>query len=166
MSSLAHGAAVPVATSTAITDATMEAPSAVHRQTRAVAWRLDFGERFKSPLVKRGGCNMSPLLAAGRLVFSTGAPDARLAAVNPATGETIWTAPVLPSYGGSPGVLSGAGAVILHHHVKQETNTSGVTAISADTGAVLWQIEGTDGASGTSGGSAVGVTGCAAAAPA
>lgn len=121
---------------------------AVHRQTRTVAWRLDFGERFKSPLVKRNGCNMSPLLTAGRLVFSTGAPDARLAAVNPATGETIWTAPVLPSYGGSPGVLAGAGGLVLHHHVKQETNTSGVTAIDAQTGAVLWQIEGTDGASG------------------
>ena len=121
---------------------------AINRQSRAVAWRLDFGERFKSPLIKRGGCNMSPLLVGNRIVFSTGAPDARLAAVDAATGQTAWTAAVLPSYGGSPGVLSEGSGAILHHHVKQETNTSGVTALNPDTGAVLWQIEGTDGASG------------------
>lgn len=121
---------------------------AIHRQTRAVAWRLDFSERFKSPLGTRGGCNMSPLLAGDRLVFSTGAPDARLAAVNRATGDTLWTAPVLPSYGGSPGILSADGGAILHHHVKQDTGTSGITALDPATGKTLWQIEGTDGASG------------------
>jgi outer membrane protein assembly factor BamB len=121
---------------------------AIHRQTRAVAWRLDFAERFKSPLAKRGGCNMSPLLAGDRLVFSTGAPDARLAAVSAATGETIWTAAVLPSYGGSPGILTDGGGAILHHHVTQESNTSGITALDPGTGAVLWQIDGADGASG------------------
>ena len=121
---------------------------AIDRQTRAVVWRLDFAERFKSPLVKRGGCNMSPLLAGDRLVFSTGAPDARLAAVDPTTGASLWTAAVLPSYGGSPGILSDGGGAILHHHVKQETNTSGITAVDPATGAILWQIDGTDGASG------------------
>ena len=121
---------------------------AINRQTRAVAWRLDFGERFKSPLVKRGGCNMSPLLMGSRIVFSTGAPEARMAAVDTATGQTAWTAAVLPSYGGTPGTLSEGGPAVLHHHVKQETNTSGITALNPETGAVLWQIEGSDGASG------------------
>ena len=121
---------------------------ALNRQSRAVVWQLNFGERFKSPLVKRGGCNMSPLLMGSRIVFSTGAPDARLAAIDAATGQTAWTAAVLPSYGGSPGVLSDGGGAILHHHVKQETNTSGITALHPETGAVLWQIEGADGASG------------------
>lgn len=120
---------------------------AINRSTRAVVWRLDYAERFKSPLVKRGGCNMSPLLAGGRLVFITGAPDARLAAVDPATGAALWTAAVLPSYGGTVG-LAADGLTILHHHVRQETNTSGITAINPQTGAILWQIEGTEGASG------------------
>ena len=79
---------------------------AINRHSRVVAWQLHFGERFKSPLVKRGGCNMSPLLMGTRIVFSTGAPDARLAAVDTTTGQTAWTAAVLPSYGGSPGILS------------------------------------------------------------
>ena len=122
---------------------------AVNRQTRAVAWTFDFGAEFSSPLVKRGGCNMSPLVAGSKVIFTTGAPDKRLAAVDTSTGRVMWTAAVLPSYGGSAGWLSDDGGTILYHHVKQQPEASGITAIDPESGAIRWQIDGTGGASGT-----------------
>jgi outer membrane protein assembly factor BamB len=121
---------------------------AVNLQTRAVAWTIDLGAQFKSRFATRGGCGMSPLVVDDRVVIHTGAAEGpRLAALDVASGKTLWTADVPSAFASASGLLAHGTRVILYHHVKAP-EASGITAVNASTGAIEWQIDGTAGASG------------------
>lgn len=122
---------------------------AINIQTRAVVWTVNLGAEFKSRFATRGGCGMSPLVAGERIVIHTGAAEGpRLAALEVATGRTVWSADVPNTYGSAPGFIDADGGTVLYHHVK-DPDTSGITALDAATGAVRWQIDGSQGASAT-----------------
>ena len=121
---------------------------AIDLQTRAVRWTVDLGAQFKSRFAARGGCGMSPLVVGQRIVIQTGAAEGpRVAALDVTSGRTLWTANVPDAFANAPGYLD-AGGTVLYHHVK-EPEASGITALDAATGAITWQIDGAQGASGT-----------------
>ena len=121
---------------------------AVNLRTRAVAWTVDIAAQFKSRYATRGGCGMSPLVVGDRVVVQTGAAEGpRLAALDVASGKTVWTADLPAAFANSPGFLAQGAGLVLYHHVKQP-EASGITALNAATGAIEWQIDGTAGASG------------------
>ena len=121
---------------------------AINLETRAVAWTVDLGAQFKSRFAARGGCGMSPLVAGSRIVVQTGASEGpRVAALDATNGQTVWTADVPNAYASAPGYLGADGGTVLYHHVK-EPEASGITALNAATGAISWQIDGAQGASG------------------
>jgi outer membrane protein assembly factor BamB len=130
-----------------ITVSTLCQVQAIDRGTRQVVWTRSLTEMFDSTFAKRGGCGMSPLVAGSRVVLVTGAPTGpRLAAFDAATGEPSWTTADLPGgYNQVPGWLP-AERLILFHHVRTR-GASGITAINAETGAVAWQFDGTEGES-------------------
>lgn len=63
-------------------------------------WQRQLTREFGGKLSQWGTCS-SPLLAGGLLVVNPGAPDASLAALDPATGATRWTCPGAPAAHGS-----------------------------------------------------------------
>jgi outer membrane protein assembly factor BamB len=116
---------------------------AVRAATGDVAWQHDMGGEFKSRFAKRGGCGISPLVVANRVIVPTGAPGGpRVVAFTPATGVSVWTAADVPgSVNASPGLtITKGGPQVLYHHMKPP-GTSGVTALNPETGAVLWQVD-------------------------
>lgn len=120
---------------------------AINLETPTVAWTVDLGAQFKSRFAARGGCGMSPLVVGHRVIVQTGANEGpRLAALDAASGRTLWTADVPNALANAPGYLGGGNGTVLYHHVK-EPEGSGITALDASTGAVSWQIDGTQGAS-------------------
>jgi outer membrane protein assembly factor BamB len=122
---------------------------AIDLQARTVSWTVDLGAQFKSRFAARGGCGMSPLVVGQRIVIQTGAAEGpRIAAFDAANGRTVWTADVPNAYATAPGYLDTGGGTVLYHHVK-EPDASGITALDAASGAIAWQIDGSQGASGT-----------------
>jgi outer membrane protein assembly factor BamB len=116
---------------------------AVSAATGEVAWQHDMGGEFKSRFAKRGGCGISPLVVANRVIVPTGAAAGpRVVAFASATGVSEWTAADVPgSANASPGLtLTKSGPQVLYHHMKPPS-TSGVTALNPETGAVLWQVD-------------------------
>lgn len=65
-----------------------------------VVWKTAFTARFRTPPLTWGLSN-SPLLIGGRLIVQPGGPDASLVALEPMTGDPIWTVP-----GAEPGHAS------------------------------------------------------------
>ena len=121
---------------------------AVNPQTRQIAWTQDLVATFATRYAKGGGCSMAPLVAGPRVVMVTGSTTGgQLAAFDAATGKLAWTATGLPnSVNLAPGWMPQGGGLILYHHSKPP-GVSGITAINAETGATVWQIDGTTGTS-------------------
>jgi outer membrane protein assembly factor BamB len=107
-------------------------------------WKRDFAEEYKSRFAAQGTCNMSPLVASGRVIVPTGAREGvRIAAFDAASGKPAWTAANVPnSLTGAPGLMDAGGAFrVLYHHAKPP-GTSGISAIDVQSGAVAWQFDG------------------------
>jgi outer membrane protein assembly factor BamB len=121
---------------------------AVNMRTHQVAWAQDLGATYASRFAKRGGCGMAPLVAGSRAFVLTGAASGpRLAAFDVGSGKQLWAAADLPdSISPAPGWADAGGGLVLYHHFKAP-GVSGITAITAETGAVAWQIDGTEGQS-------------------
>ena len=62
----------------------------VDLETGAEFWSVNLIDRFKSEVLTWGMC-WSPLLVDGKLIVQPGSEQAALAALDPDTGETIWT---------------------------------------------------------------------------
>ena len=62
----------------------------------ALLWQRQLIREFGAKLPVWGTCS-APLLSDGLLIIQPGAPEASLAALDPATGETRWTAPGAPA---------------------------------------------------------------------
>ncbi|HJR58055.1 MAG TPA: PQQ-binding-like beta-propeller repeat protein [Vicinamibacterales bacterium] len=121
---------------------------AIDTQTRQVAWTHSLGGTYGSRFAKRGGCGMSPLVAGSRVVVPTAATQgAQLAAFDVATGKEAWTVTDIPNPAGlEPGWMDAAGGHVLYRHSKP-AGVSGITAVNAANGAIVWQIDGKDGES-------------------
>ena len=59
-------------------------------------WKTNLVHRFGAKLVTWGMCS-SPLVVDGKLIVNPGAPDASLAALDPATGKLLWQTPGEPA---------------------------------------------------------------------
>ena len=98
-------------------------------------WAVDTFERFKGKNVTWGIAE-SPLLIGKMLICHPGAPDAAVAALDLATGETVWTTKGLSdaSAYNTPALLT------LNGRKQIVTQTSeNVVGIDPETGAVLWK---------------------------
>jgi outer membrane protein assembly factor BamB len=117
----------------------------------SVAWQHSLADQYKSRFAARGGCAMSPVVSDSVAIVPTGAADGvRLAAFDVRSGKEMWTAAALPSsLNGAPGFTEASGVrQVLYHHAKPP-GRSGLTAVRADDGSTLWQIDSPDGMSDT-----------------
>jgi outer membrane protein assembly factor BamB len=118
----------------------------------STVWQRNLADDYKSRFATRGGCGMSPLLSQAIIVIPTGAPDggARVVALERASGKQVWAATDLPSSIGAALGTADFGGVpqVLYHHAKPP-GVSGISSVSADKGATLWQLDLPDGMSDT-----------------
>jgi outer membrane protein assembly factor BamB len=109
--------------------------SALDAVTGRVLWRSDYADRFPatSPLY---GSAASPMIAGGKLLVHLGGPgDGALMALEPDTGEPIWTfAGDGPGYS-SPVVADLEGA----EQVVTQTDAH-IVSVDLETGKLLWRI--------------------------
>lgn len=98
-------------------------------------WQEDFGGQFaaKFPLY---GAGMSPILDGGRLIVQVGGPDdGALMALDPATGEIIWSLE-----GDGPSYVSPI-VVELEGQRQVVTQTDAhIISVAVDSGRLLWRI--------------------------
>ena len=98
-------------------------------------WSVDVLERFKGKNI-RWGIAESPLLVGKKLICHPGGPDAAVAALDIATGETIWTTKGLNDASAycSPALLTLSG----RKQIVTQTDAH-VVGLDPETGAVLWK---------------------------
>ncbi len=98
-------------------------------------WQTDFGGQFaaKFPLY---GAGMSPILEGNRLIVHAGGPDeGAIVALDPATGEVVWSLDGDgPSYV-SPMIVSVDG----QRQLVTQTDAN-IVGVAVDTGRLLWRI--------------------------
>ena len=98
-------------------------------------WAVDTFERFKGRNITWGIAE-SPLLVGKKLICHPGGPDAAVAALDIATGETIWTTKGL----GDASAYCSPALVTLNGKKQIVTQTAeNVVGIDPETGAVLWK---------------------------
>jgi outer membrane protein assembly factor BamB len=109
--------------------------SAFDSATGRLLWRSDYAERFEStsPLY---GSAVSPLLADGKLVLHLGGPGkGALMALEPETGNPLWT-----FAGDGPGYSSPI-VVPLENRKQVVTQTDAhIVSVDLETGKLLWRI--------------------------
>jgi outer membrane protein assembly factor BamB len=114
---------------------------ALELATGKLAWHLDMKAQFDSK--PRFGCVSSPLLDGERVIVQTGAPeDKRVVALDRRTGAVAWAAKGIARANYSAPGVRGTGAlreVLIHHtDVSQGEPRSGVSALRADDGQLVW----------------------------
>ena len=98
-------------------------------------WAVDTFERFKGRNIQWGIAE-SPLLVGRKVICHPGGPDAAVAALDSATGETIWTTKGL----GDASAYNSPALLTLNGRKQIVTQTAeNVIGIDPDTGAVLWK---------------------------
>ncbi len=65
-----------------------------------IVWKMNFASKFSTP-AQTWGLSSSPILVENRLIVQPGTSEASLVALNPLTGDVIWSSP-----GGAPGHAS------------------------------------------------------------
>jgi outer membrane protein assembly factor BamB len=116
---------------------------ALDQQSGKTLWEADLKARFQAN--PRQGCTSSPYLEDGRLILlPANREEHRAAALDPRTGETLWRAkgvgrapyssPVAARFGGVAQVLLHD----LHDGAEGARFTSGLAALRASDGSVLW----------------------------
>jgi hypothetical protein len=107
----------------------------------AVVWHRDLKKDFAVDL--RRGCTTSPLLEGGRLIVQAGGRtnEQRVVALDPATGQTVWsargaerttyTSPVVADIGGLR-------QLVVHHTIIGPPAASALMGLSLSDQSVLW----------------------------
>jgi len=98
-------------------------------------WSVDTFDRFKGRNIK-WGVTESPLLAGKTIICHPGGPDAAVAALDMATGATVWTTKGL----GDASAYCSPALLTLNGRKQIVTQTAeNVVGIDPETGAVLWK---------------------------
>ncbi len=63
---------------------------ALDAESGTVRWKVELFEKFKGENT-RFGVAESPLVTGGKVIFTPGGPDASVVALDPKSGETVWT---------------------------------------------------------------------------
>lgn len=106
----------------------------VDLQARRAAWSVDLFERFQGRNI-HWGIAESPLLVGNRLICHPGGPDAAVAALDIATGATLWTSKGL----GDASAYCSPALLTLNGRKQIVTQTEKyVAGLDPETGAVLW----------------------------
>jgi outer membrane protein assembly factor BamB len=102
-----------------------------------VLWEIDLGKRFGTSLPM--GCGPSPFVEEGRLHVQTGGrEDQRVVALDPRSGDVVWTAKgTEPANYPSPvaAEILGVRTLLVHHGTMGK---SGLTGLRLADGALLW----------------------------
>ena len=108
---------------------------ALDAETGKKLWEVDIFERFEGKNTYFG-LAANPLLVDGKLIYTPGGPDASVVALDPKSGETVWTSRGL---GDGPGYCSPR--LFDNGKVRQIVTmvAKHLVGIDPDTGAVLWR---------------------------
>ena len=106
-------------------------------RTGKQVWQVDTKEKFGARQII-WGITENPLIVEGKVIFSPGGEEVGVVALDPETGETIWTCKGIDDQSGycSPIVVKRGGKTI----IAQLMGTTFV-GIEADTGKLLWRVE-------------------------
>jgi outer membrane protein assembly factor BamB len=98
-------------------------------------WAVDILERFRGRNIQWGVAE-SPLLVGKKVICHPGGPDAAVAALDIATGETVWTSKGL----GDASAYQSPALLTLNNRRQIVTQTAEhVVGLDPETGAVLWK---------------------------
>src|SRR5262249_1713382 len=102
-------------------------------------WSKNYGKDFGGRMMSGWGYSESPLVDGDKLICTPGSAKAAIVALKPATGEVIWKAEI-PKCGGS-GYSSPVKATVggVPMYITLLGKSSGVVAVHADTGKLLWE---------------------------
>jgi outer membrane protein assembly factor BamB len=98
-------------------------------------WAVDMFARFNGRNIQWGIAE-SPLLVDKKVICHPGGPDAAVAALDAATGETVWTTKGL----GDASAYNSPALLVLNNRRQVVTQTAeNVVGLDPETGAVLWK---------------------------
>jgi outer membrane protein assembly factor BamB len=104
-------------------------------------WKVNYGQDFGGRMMSTWGYSESPLVDGDREICTPGSRRAALAALDAATGRTIWTTP-MQAIGGAGKDGAGYSSVVVSNGggVKQYVQLvgRGVIGVDAQSGAMLW----------------------------
>lgn len=101
-----------------------------------ILWKTNIRKQFKATAELPWGYCGSPLLVDGKLIVNPGAKQASLAALDPATGKVLWTAPgAAPGYGSFiAGTFGGTMQIVGH-------DADSLGGWDPKTGKRLWRLK-------------------------